>query len=599
MTGGNLLAWSFQIAALVAIAAAAAGVLRLRVPAARLFYWQMALVACLALPLVRPWRHDVATDNITVSTVALARPAAASGGFHMPLERMALWLLAAGILARALWLAAGFFRLRLYRRRSRALDRRDGAALLVCDDISSPVTFGAFRPVVLLPAGFPALAPRMREAILCHELLHVRRRDWIFTLAEELVRTVLWFHPAIWWLLGQIQLAREQAVDREVVAATRARDEYVDALLAIAGARPQLDLAPAPLFLRQRHLKQRVVSILQEVRMSKTRLVSSLTASLAILAAACWLITAAVPLAAAPESDSPGVTVQLNGAVLLHRPPVLYPDAARAGGVQGAVVVQVNVDAHGNVADAQVLSGPAELRRAVLESVLEWHFTADSAGSARQVAVAFQRAPGQTPTIVPPQIVPGPVVWGRTLKSININGLSDQARSDLLSRLPVHEGETLSPQTLGQLVQTVHNFDEHLAVTAAPANADATILIALAPLPPPPPAAPPSISLPAVTSTASGRLRIGGNIQAMKLISQPKPTYPPEAKQARIQGQVKLVAIIAKDGTVKDLNVISGHPLLVPAALQAVQQWVYQPTLMNGNPTEVETEIDVNFTLAQ
>jgi protein TonB len=83
------------------------------------------------------------------------------------------------------------------------------------------------------------------------------------------------------------------------------------------------------------------------------------------------------------------------------------------------------------------------------------------------------------------------------------------------------------------------------------------------------------------------------------LISKPVPKYPAEAKQARIQGQVKLVAIIAKDGTVRDLTVISGHPLLVPAALEAVRQWVYSPTLLNGVPTEVETEIDVNFTLAQ
>ena len=66
------------------------------------------------------------------------------------------------------------------------------------------------------------------------------------------MRAFFWFHPAIWWLLGEIQLAREQAVDREVIEMTQASEEYVDALLAIAGARPQLDLAPAPLFLRKR-----------------------------------------------------------------------------------------------------------------------------------------------------------------------------------------------------------------------------------------------------------------------------------------------------------------------------------------------------------
>jgi protein TonB len=75
--------------------------------------------------------------------------------------------------------------------------------------------------------------------------------------------------------------------------------------------------------------------------------------------------------------------------------------------------------------------------------------------------------------------------------------------------------------------------------------------------------------------------------------------YPQEAKDARVQGVVSLVAIIGKDGRVQNLTVITGHPLLVPAALQAVSQWVYEPTYLNGEPTAVETQIDVNFTLAK
>ena len=82
------------------------------------------------------------------------------------------------------------------------------------------------------------------------------------------------------------------------------------------------------------------------------------------------------------------------------------------------------------------------------------------------------------------------------------------------------------------------------------------------------------------------------------MIRQPKPEYPALAKQARISGVVHLAVIIAKEGTVMDIKVISGHPLLIPAALQAVQQWVYQPTLLNGEPVEVSTQIDVNFTLS-
>jgi protein TonB len=96
-----------------------------------------------------------------------------------------------------------------------------------------------------------------------------------------------------------------------------------------------------------------------------------------------------------------------------------------------------------------------------------------------------------------------------------------------------------------------------------------------------------------------GRIVVGGNVQADKLVQQPRPVYPPLAKQARISGVVHLAAVISKDGTIQDLKVISGHPLLIPSALEAVKQWVYQPTQLNGEPVEVSTQIDVNFTLSQ
>lgn len=95
------------------------------------------------------------------------------------------------------------------------------------------------------------------------------------------------------------------------------------------------------------------------------------------------------------------------------------------------------------------------------------------------------------------------------------------------------------------------------------------------------------------------RIRVGGNVQQAKLVRQPRPVYPPLAKQARISGVVRLNAIISKDGSIQNLSVISGHPLLIPSAMEAVKQWVYQPTLLNGEAVEVVTQIDVNFTLSQ
>jgi protein TonB len=114
-----------------------------------------------------------------------------------------------------------------------------------------------------------------------------------------------------------------------------------------------------------------------------------------------------------------------------------------------------------------------------------------------------------------------------------------------------------------------------------------------------PTAAPPPPPPPKEVKLTPKRITIGGNVQQAKLIRQPKPVYPPLAKQARISGIVHLAAIISKDGTIQDLKVISGHPLLIPSALEAVKQWVYQPTLLNGEPVEVSTQIDVNFTLSQ
>ena len=104
-------------------------------------------------------------------------------------------------------------------------------------------------------------------------------------------------------------------------------------------------------------------------------------------------------------------------------------------------------------------------------------------------------------------------------------------------------------------------------------------------------------SLPPPVAPPQAPIRVGGQVAAAKLISQPKPVYPSLARQARIQGTVRLEAVISKDGAIENLTVVSGHPLLIPAALEAVRQWRYQPMLLNGEPVEVITTVDVNFTL--
>jgi TonB family protein len=191
-----------------------------------------------------------------------------------------------------------------------------------------------------------------------------------------------------------------------------------------------------------------------------------------------------------------------------------------------------------------------------------------------------------------------PSAEGKRLTRVITNGLTDPVRNDLLSRLPVHEGDTLSADSLDAVRKAMREFDEHMTLsTAFSLNGEATLILSV------PGASGGTIGVSSSTpfpmaADGTKRITIGGNVQQAKLVMQPRPVYPPLAKQARISGVVHLNAIIGKEGNVVNLAVISGHPLLIPSALEAVQQWVYQKTLLNGEPVEVSTQIDVNYTLA-
>src|SRR5438094_7924749 len=94
------------------------------------------------------------------------------------------------------------------------------------------------------------------------------------------------------------------------------------------------------------------------------------------------------------------------------------------------------------------------------------------------------------------------------------------------------------------------------------------------------------------------RVRVSQGVTQGLLIKKIQPAYPPLARQARIQGAVLLQAQISKEGTIEHLTLISGHPMLAPAAIEAVKQWRYKPYILNGEPVEVDTQITVNFTLS-
>jgi TonB family protein len=173
-------------------------------------------------------------------------------------------------------------------------------------------------------------------------------------------------------------------------------------------------------------------------------------------------------------------------------------------------------------------------------------------------------------------------------KALEINSKNADAMAYLNLLIRSHADIRDTP---GQAAEDRRTADGWVQKSMAAKGGQGTSLGLLAPPPPPPPA-------PAMAAVP-GSIRVGGNVAAASLIVNVHPDYPPLALQARIQGTVRFNVTIGKDGHIENLTLVSGHPLLVAAAQTAVQQWVYRPTLLNGNPVQVITTADVNFTLNQ
>jgi protein TonB len=107
-----------------------------------------------------------------------------------------------------------------------------------------------------------------------------------------------------------------------------------------------------------------------------------------------------------------------------------------------------------------------------------------------------------------------------------------------------------------------------------------------------------AIPLTAAPDAPPPKIRVGGNVAQANLISNPKPVYPAAAKEARVQGTVTLEIEITEDGMVRDISSATGPPELIQSAVDAVKQWVYKPTLLNGQPVTVATTVEVHYTLS-
>ncbi len=400
----DLAAYSLQAAALVAAGILMARALRLRLPRVRLAYWQGLMILCLALPLLQPWRPEMlGISSAPLSSVTFDASAAAPRG--LPFAEIVLLVIAAGITIRIFWIALGLIRLWAYRRDAQRLESLPSAieeaeqlagaspAIFISRRLRTPATFGFFRPVVLLPERFLQMEPAMQKAIALHELLHVRRRDWLWNMLEEAVLTALWFHVPLWWVVRSARLSREQVVDAEAVRRTRQRRPYLQALLEMAGQPLLAESLPAPLFLRESDLTQRVALMMKEVHMSRTRLtVSILAATVAFLvagASAVWTFplhsparpdssTASASADSAPQPTGktykPGGDVQAPRAISTPQPP--YTDQARKAHITGPAVFLMTIDSKGDVTGVREKSRPlgSGLDESALRTLRTWKF---------------------------------------------------------------------------------------------------------------------------------------------------------------------------------------------------------------------------------
>ncbi|HEV2247053.1 MAG TPA: TonB family protein, partial [Terriglobia bacterium] len=269
----------------------------------------------------------------------------------------------------------------------------------------TPATFGFFHPAVLFPARFLQMEPAMQKAVALHELLHVERHDWLWNMFEEIVLTLLWFHLPLWWVVRSARLSREQVVDAEAVRRSNERRPYLKALLEMAGQKWMAENLPAPLFLRENQLAERVALMIKEVHMSRTRLsVSILTAAVTLLTAGAALVwafplkTSATQAESTVTSPAPaenaagtyqyqgkdhkflGKIYKVGGDIRapepINNPDPPYTPQARKNQVTGTVTFAVVVDAAGNVAEVKQISKPLGqgLDESALRTIRSWKF---------------------------------------------------------------------------------------------------------------------------------------------------------------------------------------------------------------------------------
>ncbi len=605
MTGD--LAWVLDLGLKVSLVLAAAwGVTALMArasAASRHAVWVAACVATLLLPMargvvpaldvswwpavLRPQAPDLAMTFETTAAVSgvTSGAAAAAGAGRSPLPSVLVSVMvlvwAAGAMAMLGRSVRGRRRARAIARATRIVmdsritqradvvagwlgvrryDLREGPADIM------PATWGWRRPIVMVPAAARQWSDSRLDTVLVHELGHVRRRDAWWQTVADLTTALWWMQPLAWVAVRRLRDERERACDDLVLAfGTRATD-YASDLVTLADECDDTRVSAASVMAmaRRSQLEGRVMAILNPGVNRKGRtVVATLVAgamALAIVPLAALRAASPAPAApgAAPAPQDPQQAVRVGGAIkepikIKHVNPV-YPDIARSARVQGIVILEVMIDAAGFVSDARVLRPVALLDDAALDAVRQWQFTPTELNGQpvpviMTVTVAFRLDEGGNPLVAPPPAQ-------RTVVADETAALRAQV-AELQLRLA---------------------FAEQLAARGIPA----------------PPQAPPP-----TWNAGDPPLRIGGVIKEPKKLKHVNAVYPPEAQDAKVQGIVILEISIDQDGRVSNARVIRPVALLDQAALDAVLQWEFEPTQLNGQPVPVIMTVTVNFTLGE
>jgi TonB family protein len=589
----NVVIYSCQVGVIVAGASLLPPLLRLDNAGARYAYWRAVGILCLVLPWVQPYRERAAIGTAragaVVSDIVSISPAGSSAPVTTDWAALAVASLAIGAVLRLAWLALGLRRLRQLRLStlqdpSHAGDADFQRTLGTWADIrhtsrvAQPVTFGLRRPLVLLPDRLSHAAPDIRRAVVGHELVHVKRRDWTWLVLEEIAVSLFWFHPAVWWLVSQIQLAREEVVDEMAILLTGRRKAYIEALVAFADSTSVLPIAA---FARRRHLFRRIALVSKEDVMSSRRIVASCAAMALVVAAGSWYTVSALPLRRAAQVSTqkgPGPLERSAHAVTPENPiprrvHAEDPIVPNIPGVTGAtVIVQVTIDELGRIVEARATE--AALKGAEFSvGVSGDDLAAETARLERSRAGISAEA-----AAVVRQALPAFV--DSTLASVRQWRYEAPVKGPLTFNVPVRLGAA----------------PEIMAFKAAdtPASGGGTFGAAGTVKTPGSEAGRVQRS---TSSDPDDALRVGGAIKSPLKIRDVRPVYPPIAREAGVSGVVIIEAKIGADGSIEDARVLRSIPLLDEAALDAVKQWRFVPTLLNGKPVPIIMTMTVNFAL--